>query len=37
VELETARFWAQLNYLKPDNSLMPGQTSGSVDTFKGQP
>jgi len=37
LELETARFWAQLNYLKPDNSLAPGQTSGSVGTFKGQP
>ena len=37
LELETARFWAQLNYLKPDNSLAPGQTSGSVETFKGQP
>ena len=37
LELETARFWAQLNYLKPDNSLMSGQTSGSVETFKGQP
>ena len=37
LELETARFWAQLNYLKPDNSLASGQTSGSVGTFKGQP
>jgi outer membrane protein TolC len=37
LELETARFWAQLNYLKPDNSLVPGQTSGSVETSKGQP
>lgn len=37
VELETARFWAQLNYLKPDNSIAPGESSTAQQPVKGQP
>lgn len=35
LELETARLWAQLNYLKPDNSIAPSANASA--SFKGQP
>lgn len=35
LELETARLWAQLNYLKPDNSIAPDAIS--TPSSKGQP
>lgn len=37
LELETARLWAQLNYLQPDVSVAPGATATSPDSSKGQP
>lgn len=37
LELETARFWAQLNYLKPDNSLAPEQAGSSAENSRGKP
>ncbi|WP_395058632.1 TolC family protein [Polaromonas sp.] len=35
LELETARLWAQLNYLNPDNSIAPGANASA--SIKGEP
>ena len=37
LELETARLWAQLNYLKPDNSIGPSAFAVTSESSKGQP
>jgi len=37
LELETARLWAQLNYLKPDDTLQTGQSGGTSNPARSQP